>query len=71
MAACLAPNRPGDRIHDLLVRIPVIVEELTLGNHPMTLAEVKLFEERTQGKFPAHRDAIAKDGKKPEHTGLT
>ncbi len=71
MAKCLTPRNPGDMVHDLLSRLPTITDELMTGNHPMTLAEVKLFEERTRGKFQVHRDAIAKDGKKPEYTGLT
>lgn len=72
VAKCLAqsPHPPGDVLHDLLSRLPTILDELMTGNHPMTLAEVKLFEERTRGKFSAHRDTIAKDGKKSEYTGL-
>lgn len=72
LVPCLKELPPEHPLRTLLIQIPAIVDALIEGSHPMTLAEMQLFEERTRWeKYSQHRATIAKDGKKPLYTWLT
>ena len=45
---CLRGLPAEHPLRTLLTQIPAIVDALMEGNHPMTLAEIQLFEERTR-----------------------